>query len=130
MKQQESQRFSDNLRVIFLFKHLTIPFSSMHYWRFGHDGKWWPMDPSAGCAVSACDESVVGQSGEFRFENSLFMLCSGAPFVYCVKAHSDSGIFFRFIVHSEHVWNEIRVGASEPVGDGQNARQESRKRKA
>jgi len=79
---------------------------------------------------SMFDESVVGQSGEFRFENSLFMLCSGAPFVYCVKAHSDSGIFFRFIVHSEHVWNEIRVGASEPVGDGQNARQESRKRKA
>ena len=102
----------------------------MHYWRFGHDGKWWPIDPSVCRALRVCDEAVAGTSGEFTFENSLFVLCSGAPFDYCVRAHSSSGIFFRSIVHSEHVWNEIRVGALAPVGDGQNAWQERRKRKA
>jgi len=99
------------------------------HWRFGRDDKWWPMDPSVSCELRACDDSVEGWSGEFRFENGLFVLYNGAPFVYCVRAHSSSGIFFRFIVRCEHVWNEIRVGDAVPIGDGQNAHQERRKRK-
>jgi hypothetical protein len=65
----------------------------MHHWRYGRDDKWWPMDQAVSCELRACDESVQGWSGEIRFENRLFTLYSGAPFVYCVRAHSSSGIF-------------------------------------
>lgn len=102
----------------------------MHYWRFGRDDSWWQMDATVSRELRACDESVDGRSGEFRFGNRIFTLYSGAPFVYCVRAHAGSGIFFRSIVHDERVWNEIRVSETMPIGDGQNAHQEHRKRKA
>ena len=101
----------------------------MYYWRFGRDDEWWRMDSKISGAMRECDESVVGKCGEFRFGNKLFILYSGAPFVYSVRTHPESGILFRRVVFSENYWHEIRVCESMPKAIGQIHLNNNRKRK-
>ena len=110
----------------------------MRCWRFINDD-WWPMHASAAREFVACDIAVQGYNGEFSFENPAFVLSGGAPFVYCVRTHAESGIFFRYMAMkmARGFWSEIRFTADEnpPTGPpGQFGRQGggdgvSRKRK-
>ena len=103
----------------------------MPYWRFGRDSRWWALDPCISHALHECDESVAGRGGEFKFANPMFKLYSGAQFIYTVRAHESSGIFFRRIVFSDdRLWNELRVGETTPIGYGQLGYYECRKRAA
>ena len=107
----------------------------MPYWRF-HADDWWPIHASAEREFAVCDIAVQGATGEFSFESPAFVLSGGAPFVYCVRAHAESGIFFRYITMKMEVgsWSEIRHAADPPTPPGQSVRgsdgRSTRKRKA